>query len=466
MKLRRPYLIALWCLAFAGLVAWQQLYRAPRELAQRAWHEHASAPQDFLQEWAAARDVLDGRPLYDPLTHAMERYRHDMGLPVPERQPIQPGVPVNGHPPTMALLALPLGPLTYVQAFRLWNVLGFAALGGSVWLIVRTLCPRPLRAFLLVMSILLLGYPLRYQCQQGQLSLLLLVLLTGVWACSRAGRDGWAGALLAVAIAVKLFPALALLYFVLQRRWRAVAATTLTLAALLTATGLVCGWDCYERFVTRGMASVQDWRAAPSNASLSALSAKLFDPGSNSSITPLHQSATLARLLGGLACLLVLVVLARCLRWATTTEERDGAFALTLVAMLLCSPITWAHAFLLLLLPLCWLWQRWQSVPLKQTLLLGLLAVLCLSPEIWQRRWLGDDLGQGTTSWQVLAVFSIQMYALLALFLSGAWELWGRPAPTPHRLRTPAVSLPRWIQSLGAGVNRAAAPCAASPPLP
>lgn len=456
---RRRAVVALWWLGLVGLIAWQELYLAPAELARRAWHSHTDNPQDFLQEWAAARDVRAGRPLYEPLDDATRLYRNDLGLPAAVGEPIPVGVPVNGHPPTMALLTLPLTWLTYAEAFRVWNVLGFVALGISVWLVARRLFDSPVQAFVLVLAVLLVSYPLRYQCQQGQLSLLLLALLTGVWACSRGGRDNWAGVLLAVAIAAKLFPALALVYFVLQRRWRAVAATAGALTVLLAATGLVCGWDCYERFVTRGMVSVQGWRGAWDNVSLPALAAKLFDPERTTPGAPLYASALLARLTGGLACLLVLAVLARCLWRARTPQERDGAFALTLVAMLLCSPITWAHAFLLLLLPVCWLWQRWQGRLLSKTVLLGLTAVLALHPDVWQRRLLGEAPSGAT--WQMLTILSIQMYALLALFAAIAWELRRRPRCVPQTILAGRLTLPARLTLIPA-----AALCAASPPRP
>ncbi len=72
----------------------------------------------------------------------------------------------------------------------------------------------------------------------GQPNLTLLTLLLGAFACLRAGKDGWAGTLVATGAAIKAFPILALGYFVYRRRWRASAATVVALAAWLLVVPL------------------------------------------------------------------------------------------------------------------------------------------------------------------------------------------------------------------------------------
>jgi hypothetical protein len=67
----------------------------------------------------------------------------------------------------------------------------------------------------------------------GQPALLLLALLLGGFACLRRGRPLTAGALIAAAAAIKAYPILAAGYLVYRRRWRALAAMCLTLAALM-----------------------------------------------------------------------------------------------------------------------------------------------------------------------------------------------------------------------------------------
>ena len=67
----------------------------------------------------------------------------------------------------------------------------------------------------------------------GQPALLLLALLLGAFALLRRGRPIGAGALIAVAAAIKAYPILAAGYLIYRRRWSAVAAMTVMLVALL-----------------------------------------------------------------------------------------------------------------------------------------------------------------------------------------------------------------------------------------
>ncbi|HWE36950.1 MAG TPA: glycosyltransferase 87 family protein [Isosphaeraceae bacterium] len=69
----------------------------------------------------------------------------------------------------------------------------------------------------------------------GQPNLLLLALMLGSFACLRGRRQVAAGALIALAAAIKAFPVLAIGYLVYRRAWKATAALVVTLALLLIA---------------------------------------------------------------------------------------------------------------------------------------------------------------------------------------------------------------------------------------
>ena len=68
---------------------------------------------------------------------------------------------------------------------------------------------------------------------------LVMLLLVGVWTADREQHPLIAGALLAAAIAIKLFPGFLLLYFLLQRKWLALAATCVGLIVITGLTAVV-----------------------------------------------------------------------------------------------------------------------------------------------------------------------------------------------------------------------------------
>jgi hypothetical protein len=67
----------------------------------------------------------------------------------------------------------------------------------------------------------------------GQPNLLLLAFMLGAFACLRSGRKWSAGALVALASAIKAFPVLAIGYLVYRRHWKATLSTLVFLVLLL-----------------------------------------------------------------------------------------------------------------------------------------------------------------------------------------------------------------------------------------
>jgi hypothetical protein len=398
---------------------------------------------DFFQEWSSARNLLDGRPVYGPTEEAVERY---LGIRLPPGEQLTIGV--NAHPPTSVLLVAPLALLDYPSAVLAWNLISLAALGVSLWLVARALdLPLSAGSLLPAVVLLLLCGPFRQQMYQGQLNLVLLLLLTGVWTAARSGRDTLAGTLLGVAAAVKLFPAFLFLYFVLGRRWKVVGSGV---GSLLTVTGLTAallGAGTYRDYARDVLPRVDQFRAGWDNASLAGFWTKLFDPPpadlppappqTGPTVTdtpvvvdvmpvfpvePLWRSPLVARMGTVTCCGAILVLLAWVVWQSRSRPQQDLAFGLSLVAMLLVSPICWAHYFLLLLVPLTLLWVGLPRSATARGLFLALSVALWLSPnDIWRMVIPVSEVGNrpvwdAAMPWQTATVLSFQCYALLGLF--------------------------------------------------
>jgi hypothetical protein len=77
----------------------------------------------------------------------------------------------------------------------------------------------------------------------GQVSVVLLICMVGAFACLRKGWQWSAGALVALAAAIKAFPIAAIVYLVWRRQWWAVLSTVLVTALLLVALpAAFVGW--------------------------------------------------------------------------------------------------------------------------------------------------------------------------------------------------------------------------------
>ncbi len=289
-------------------------------------------------------------------------------------------------------------------------------------------------ALLPLAGLLLLCSPFRQQMVQGQLSLLVLLLVTAAWAAARTERPIWSGIFLGIATAVKIFPGFLLLHFAVQRRWKVVAAGVASLSGMTVLTAAVLHPETYLVYVSEVLPRVGEFRADWMNSSLVGLSTKLFDPlAAQRQLVPLFAHPGLARVASVVGCGVLLFFWLRALRQARAAPTEDVAFGLSVTTMLLVSPITWDHYFLLLIVPLAILWVSLPATPPARLAFLAVIAVLCLPPvPLWERLIPGGRDGLAYPV-HTLTVLSYGLYGLLALF---AWcyrkVVWAAP-PSPGR---------------------------------
>jgi hypothetical protein len=389
-------------------------------------------PVDFFQEWGSARNYLAGQPVYLP---QRETYLREIGSAPPSYL-----IAYNAHPPTSVLLALPLGWLDYPDAVLAWNLLGLLALAVSVFLVVRGLGLRwswwallPLAAFLLLCD------PFRQQMFQGQVNLVLGLFLTAAWYTWRRGGAAWGGVWLGLATALKLFPGFLLAYALYRGQVRTVVAGAATCLLATVLTGVALGFGCYRDYVQVVLPSLEVYRGSGGNLSVIGFWAKLFNPTNtrdfqrpaseepdadltallpHDRILPPLRSPALAQALGLAAVAAVLLALAWAVRPGRRPLDFDLGFALAMTAMLLVSPITWNHYFLLLLVPLAVLWVRLPpSLPTRALFWVSLLGLWMIRNFVFDHVVPGGLASGVVRPVHTLTVLSFQTYALLALFL-------------------------------------------------
>ena len=395
------------------------------------WH----TGNDFFQDWASARNVLDGMPAYLPISDAVSRHvpRND------DSSPPTAFLPWNAHPPTSVIACLPLALLDYSDAGAIWNVLGLVAIAASLALIVRELgLPVATWAVLPIATLGLLCNPIRMQVSQGQWSGVLLLLLTLTWVADRRGQGLRAGLWVGTSAALKLFPAFFLLYFLLLRRWRTVLSGAICLLAETLLTAAILGVGAYRDYIYRVTPTLAEFRSSWVNASVLAFWMKNFWSGATHwglYAAPLFEAPMLARVGIIVSYAAVLGALAYFANKATSgfSEDiryRDICFSLGIGAMLLLAPICWDHYLLLLALPLCLIWMGLGTSALQRMAFLMLVAAFWLGPnEIWRAG--GVDILTGWRNFEtapprtyritrplfVPVFLSLHFYALVALYL-------------------------------------------------
>lgn len=301
-----------------SIVGWLLVLRGPGFIVNL--HPRHSFIPDFFQEYASARSWLEGGPVYASHHVTAPRY---LGVTLDPHSPFV----VNAHPPTAVLLALPLTRLDFGRAFLVWNLASLAALAASLVVVQRALrVPFSTWSLAPLLALLLLCFPLWEQCRLGQLTLLLLLMITSAWAAERSGRPQMTGMLLGAATCIKLVPGFLFAYYALRGQWRVVVAGLITIVSLSAVTGAILGVEAYRAYFLTVLPEVQWFRVGWNNNSLWGFWSRLFDPAPEherywSLTKPLYYSPMLATTLS----LMSAAVITGLLAWAVRGGARGSA---------------------------------------------------------------------------------------------------------------------------------------------
>jgi glycosyl transferase family 87 len=278
---------------------------------------------DFAVNYRAGQRILRGETLYQTADgHYMFKYF-----------------------PSAALIYAPFSLLPIELAMVVWFLLSLAAFIG-IFRILNRLVANKQTAYSSAIAGAILAKYILHELRLGQINVFMtLVMLATIEAL--LGSPLWraeliAGALAGVAVAIKPYAALLLLYLVVTLRWRSVAAALVALAVCLALPSTFYG-------VSGNFAELRAWASTLSgstpalltnvdNVSVLAFFSKWIDPAR--AVPP-----TLI-VLGILAILTIVIIIAGWRRPEAPVLE--GALVLTLVTLI--SPLGWDYNFIMALL--------------------------------------------------------------------------------------------------------------------
>lgn len=373
---------------------------------------------DFHQEWLSARNFAEGGKVYANQRTIAGKY---LGA-APEVA--ENFLPWNAHPPVSVLLALPLGKLSYSDAQLAWNLANLPLLILAIVLVVRETGMPFQTPSILPLLVLLVGWHSLYsQIQHAQLNIVLMLLITSAWVLDRRGQSYGAGAALGAAAAVKLFPAFLFLYFLANRNWKAIAAGAATFLALNGIALAILGLDEFQTYIRDVVPTLANYQSSRQNVSLAGFWLRIFDPHPNEHVIAAIQQPLLGAIFS-YGSRVAVAVLVAWVGWNSRTPfDRDRAFALAVIGLLLVSPIAWPHYFLILAMPLAFLWQNLRGRPFRIAFWVAFL-VLWLPNYYFPSLVLGKEVGMtlflmaasDVSPVHNLALMSLPHYALLGLF--------------------------------------------------
>ena len=366
------------------------------------------------------RAWLDGRPLYAD------------GAVFPTQAGID--LPFT-YPPLAAIMFAPLAMVGLPTAGVAINVMTCALLLVSMWIVLSRLgvAGSWVQRGWLAAGAVALGMkylePIQANFSFGQINVVLMTLVIADCLPRRTLLPR--GTLLGLAIAVKLTPAVFLLYFVLRRDIRAVVVAVASFLAATLLGFALAGKDSYEYWTT----TVHDTDRI-GNATLN---------------TNQNAAGALARLgLGDgshfliwtAACFAVLGLTVWAARRALSAGEPPLALVCVALFGLVVSPVSWSHHWVwglpAIVVTVVVAWQR-------RDVVLGLAGAAGAALLTWPRiELLPEHHETGAVWWRQLFGMSYVWWAL-ALIATAGWRVGpdsASPPPSPESAPTAALSRP------------------------
>lgn len=390
--------------------------------------------EDFAKHWVAPRALAAGEDPYDPAV--TKRLAESLDVMASDRTYFH-YLERFHYPPLDLLVFRPLSLLPLRAATVVWILLSSLLYLASIPLLLDVLGFERRSAEAGLMIAALLGFaPALGTMSLGQLEIaVFFALVLGLWLEER-GRPVAAGLAIAVAIHIKVFPAVLVLFYLLLRRWRMVASiaawTVALAAACLWAVGpQACGaWLLAE---SRYGALESGWEQyLPSNLSIPAflMKAAAFLSGG-------HEAAGIAIAIGRVAMVALLAVAS----FAVVRAARGGrdetlwALGALFTATSMASPLTFQHHLVWLALPLgLALKEAWAAQDARRmalTFVLPYLLIGTLDPWNQSLRDLTGDLPKGWRDvlWSIIPAAIASGALWLGVY---AVRRASRPQPSPR----------------------------------
>jgi hypothetical protein len=289
---------------------------------------------DFTAYYTAASLIREGTSPYDAPAFGAEAQSLGFRLDRPYI-----------YFPLLAITVLPLTLLPPMEAASVWFMVNTALLVLSTLLMVRTLGLQKHKVA--VVSLLLVAltfYPAVSSTFVGQANVLLLALLVLTWHLAKRGIDGLAGACIAAASMIKVFPVCIALYFLWKSRYRIILSAFAALVVLAAFSIALVGLEPHITYLS-SILPTQLVKPHPLNQSLSAFIYRMIQPEQ-------PREVLLWRLASFSASALVVLGTALLIpRGRRNGALLDLEFALVVVSMLLVSTVSWVGTLTLMIIP-------------------------------------------------------------------------------------------------------------------
>jgi glycosyl transferase family 87 len=285
------------------------------------------------------------------LREGINPYRVDL---TPKASALGLNVTINPratYPPTFLLCFEPLTLMSPAHAYWTWIALNALAMAAALAMLLGPRSHLDLATALSLagFAILFPAFADNFEFAQCQATVLLLLVLA--MRSLERGKDRAAGAALAIAVLLRIFPVIMFGYLVMRRRWRAlgfaIAGLAIGAAITIALVGLRIALDFR---IAIAFITGYGYLLQSSNIALHAFITRLFIYSVG---VPLPEWLDLARRVIEPACEIALLGLTLLMSKSPpdSPDSDSRVFSLWIVTTILLAPTAWLHYLMLLFIP-------------------------------------------------------------------------------------------------------------------
>jgi alpha-1,2-mannosyltransferase len=287
---------------------------------------------DFNVYYHASREVIAGR---DPYQNSLSEWTPYL------------------YPPLLAELTIPLALLPLSAAAYIWFLMSAFSVIATAAMCARMLPETSVPRWLVAAGAMVIVF--RFVLDNfnlGQVNAIVTALAVAHVFSYARGKKFWSALALAIAVSIKLTPAILLVYHIAKLRLRYAIACIVLVGAITALSFLPMGTaapGAFGEFVNRTLRNEQGYNLADSgNQSLRGALARL----TTTSTDVTRDNGDSRIVFSGMTVLLSIIVLAAAVWGATRARNEMLAVAPFFCCVVLLSPLSWKAHFVMLVLPL------------------------------------------------------------------------------------------------------------------
>ena len=367
LKKRDTFLLLI-ALCFAG-----------KYLIIDSWKFHAN---DFAPIYVAAQSVADGKhiSIYDHHPYLFNI------VPPGEYKETAKKIGFKGilhpylHLPLVSFLCRFLLFIPYRIIIKLLLLINFLTTLLSLHLILK-LIGRGFDLRWLSITILAMAYfyPMRYSIRLGQTSPLVFLGIISIYYLAKIGHTKTSGFILGVIISLKITPIFFLCYFLIRKKWSLVISSVITLMVIGICSVSFLGWESnaifFNNIIRLSGLSLASWN----NQSLDGFLLRCVTGATHLYDWHLLELPFMLKVLKLTVLSYMFLLWLFIILQSTSIKEKNRDlldFSLTLILLVVFSPISWSHYLLFLVLPYLVLLTtiiRNKTIPYRKLMIGGLL---------------------------------------------------------------------------------------------